>query len=635
MTLSACGWQTVWLRIRSLAAGMLLVGAVLQTTLGQARWTEIQSPNFLAISNAGRAAGQDFVRQLEQFQGVVSELFQLERVTGVPLLVVIFRDDRSFTPYKFLVQGKPAPVGGFYQRSRDLDVIAVNADQRAIQPASIIFREYVHRLTSYSAQPWPRWLSEGMAEFYSSFELEKDQVALGVPLDHHVELLRESEMLSIDRLIQVEHDSPEYTHNDKKGIFYAQSWALVHFLMMAEKGRFRSELIKFTELIELAYDRQDAFYRSFDLDLAELQDRLQAYVAQDAYFVSKYVLSGAAADRKIETRRLGETDSRIYLGDLLRVVKREEDARRYYERAVALGDSSGRAHQGLGILEWRNENYQTAESELLEALKGSPNDALTAYYLTDIKIRRLEGRSGLDGAETTELFADLDRTIGLRPNFARNRLLFGQLALLSGEHIAEAVEHLQEAVRLEPHEAQFRVALVQLLMTVPDYDQAELEVEKLRRSENAGAAGYADSVMLNLEQLKASLESAGSNQDSVRQEAYPECNPSFVDVRGLAYFDGLLRRVQCGPEEVLFILSVDGQEFSFRDPQPQEPVVFSCGLDVVQMECGKLGVPARIYYQDLKEAGRRALAVELKPYPDYARDPDSSGLGTRKNAVAL
>jgi len=596
----------------SLVTALLFSGVTFRAMLAQDQWTEIQSPNFHAISNAGRAASQDFVRQLEQFQTVVSELFQLERVTSIPLLVVIFRDDRSFTPYKFLTEGKPAEVGGFYQRGRDLDVIAVNVDRRATSPASIIYHEYVHRLTSYSAQPWPRWLSEGMAEFYSSFELEKDEVALGVPLDHHVELLRQSEMLSVDRLIQVEHDSPEYLHSDKKGIFYAQSWALVHFLMMAEKGRFRSELIKFTELIGLAYDRQDAFYRSFDLDPAELQDRLQAYVAQNSYFVSKYQLSRAGTERKIETRRLGQNDSTAYLGDLLRLVKREEDARRYYERAVTLGDSSGRAHQGLGILAWRNQDFPTAEKELLEALEQSPTDALTAYYLTDIKIRRLEEQSSSDGEETTELFADLDRMIGIQPKFARNRLLFGQLALLSGERVAEAVEHLQEALRMEPHEAQFRVALVQLLMAVPDYEQAEREAEQLLRSDNPDATAYAESVKLNLQQLRASLDSTDSNAD-VAGQAYPECNPSFVDVRGVAYFDGLLRRVQCGPEEVLFILSVDGQDLSFRDPQPQEPVVFSCGLDVVQMECGELGVPARIYFQDLKEAGRRALAVELKP----------------------
>ena len=602
-----------WQRILSLATALFLSGAIFETMLGQDQWTEIQSPNFLAISNAGRAASQDFVRQLEQFQGVVSELFQLERVTGIPLLVVIFRDDRSFTPYKFLTEGKPAEVGGFYQRGRDLDVIAVNVDRRATSPVSIIFHEYVHRLTSYSTQPWPRWLSEGMAEFYSSFELEKDEVALGAPLDHHVELLRESEMLSIDRLIQVEHDSPEYLHSDKKGIFYAQSWALVHFLMMAEKGRFRSELIKFTELIELSYERQDAFYRSFDLDPAELQDRLQAYVAQNSYFVSKYQLSGAAAERKIETRRLGETDSTAYLGDLLRAVRREDEARRFYERAIALGDSSGRARQGLGILAWRDRDFATAERELLEALEQSPTDALTAYYLTDIKIRRLEGQLSSDSGNASELFSDLDRMIQLQPVFARNRLLFGQLALLTGERISDAVEHLQKAVQLEPSESQYRVTLVQLLMAIPNYEQARREVERLLFSDNDGAVEYAESVILNLEQLKASLELAGRETDAVSEDAYPECNPSFVDVRGLPYFDGLLRRVQCGPEEVIFVLSVDGQEFSFRDPQPQEPVVFSCGLDVAQMSCGELGVPARIYFQDLKEAGRRALAVELKP----------------------
>ena len=49
-------------------------------------------------------------------------------------------------------------------------------------------------------------------------------------------LLRDSKMLPLPLLFQVDPKSPYYNERDKQSIFYAQSWALMHYLIHRPGG---------------------------------------------------------------------------------------------------------------------------------------------------------------------------------------------------------------------------------------------------------------------------------------------------------------------------------------------------------------------------------------------------------------
>src|SRR5213078_470299 len=113
----------------------------------------------------------------------------------------------------------------------DENLIALDITNDAQHPMATIFHEYTHLLTSHSNYDWPLWLKEGVAEFYSTFNVDKKAFTLGIPVSNHVHLLRESSFIPLKALIQVDHRSPAYNERDKQGIFYAESWALVHYLV--------------------------------------------------------------------------------------------------------------------------------------------------------------------------------------------------------------------------------------------------------------------------------------------------------------------------------------------------------------------------------------------------------------------
>ena len=63
----------------------------------------------------------------------------------------------------------------------------------------------------------------------------------------HVFLLRQSKMLPLQTLFEVDYKSPHYNEKNKQSIFYAQSWALMHYLIIGKAGKV-DQLGKFMEL---------------------------------------------------------------------------------------------------------------------------------------------------------------------------------------------------------------------------------------------------------------------------------------------------------------------------------------------------------------------------------------------------
>ena len=100
---------------------------------------------------------------------------------------------------------------------------------------NIIFHQYTHLLVKNNVENPPTWFNEGLAEYYSTFSITADQkVELGKPIPGHVFLLRANKMMPLRTLFQVDQKSPYYNERDKQGIFYAESWALMHYLILGK-----------------------------------------------------------------------------------------------------------------------------------------------------------------------------------------------------------------------------------------------------------------------------------------------------------------------------------------------------------------------------------------------------------------
>jgi hypothetical protein len=72
---------------------------------------------------------------------------------------------------------------------------------------------------------------EGFAEYFSTIEVDGKQAKLGKkPPPGDWELLHQHGMMKVSDLFRVQHNSREYNEGDRRSVFYAESWLLVHYL---------------------------------------------------------------------------------------------------------------------------------------------------------------------------------------------------------------------------------------------------------------------------------------------------------------------------------------------------------------------------------------------------------------------
>src|SRR5207237_8476751 len=120
---------------------------------------------------------------------------------------------------------------------------------------------------------------EGLAEYYSTLSIEEGRkVHLGELIPYHLMALREGKLYPLRTLFAVDHYSPEYNEGSKRGMFYAESWALVHYLILGNNVQRLPQLGKFLQLTEANKPTDEAGKQSFQMDFVTLEKELKKYL---------------------------------------------------------------------------------------------------------------------------------------------------------------------------------------------------------------------------------------------------------------------------------------------------------------------------------------------------------------------
>src|SRR4029450_12635690 len=99
-----------------------------------------------------------------------------------PTTVIVFKSDSYYKPFK------PNPnLAGYFQPGKDVNYITLTSEQSSQDSFRIIFHEYVHQMVDNTLVSVPVWFNEGLAEYYSTFEIDDDKkVAIGKAVPEHV-----------------------------------------------------------------------------------------------------------------------------------------------------------------------------------------------------------------------------------------------------------------------------------------------------------------------------------------------------------------------------------------------------------------------------------------------------------------
>ncbi len=446
-----------------------------------ADWIHVRSAHFEFVSDAPERDVRRAAEWLEQFRQAMRQALPDEFVASpVPTVVVAFGRSGAFESVTPLFEGRPMDdVSGFFVGNEDRNYIVANLGlgDRAF---STILHEYAHFLVGNAHGEVPVWADEGLAQYYESFLVREDGIAIvGVPLVDHIELLRRTRLMPLGELLQVERESPTYNRDAHgRGLFYAQSWALVHYLLRGGPAR-DGQLGRYLARVRAGEDATATFAEVFG-DPAALEAELEDHVNQSRMTAMAFRLDTSAADdAQGPLEPLDDHEARTYLGDLLARVGRVDAARASLEQILADRPREAGAATALGLIAFRDGRLDEALPLLERGAAGAADDPFALGSLGRALIDRLADLRGVEFASTLRRARDvLERAVTLDPDNAQLSALAGHAATLDGDTGA-ALARLHHAVALAPTREAYRLMLAQALMAAEEWDDASALLDGL------------------------------------------------------------------------------------------------------------------------------------------------------------
>src|SRR5215212_163282 len=448
------------MKLKTPVALVLLVLFTFSTITAQTRdgWRSVRTNHLFVIGNADAENLRRVAVWLEFFHGAFARLVSRSVIdSSIQTTVIVFRDDASFTPFKPIYQGRPANIAGFFLPGNDVNYIALSLDSGG-DPYGTAFHEYVHLHVKDNIPNAPLWLNEGLAELYESLEFSGGDALIGAPHHGYVNLLRQVELLPLKTLFSIGPDSPHYNEQDKVGIFYGESWALVHYLMLGDRAR-QDQFKQFIQRVGRGDDAAKAIESAYGITLDTLEAELQSYVrrgnitAQRITGVDNPQTYGAYT----ATQRSALTDSEAfyYLADLSLHLGRNEVAERGFKDVIARDPGFLPAYAALGTMYVHARRYAEAKKYLQKATS-SPQTAVVHYLYAYVLGREGISANGKIPQYSKENAAamreQLLQSIKLDSNYAPARYMLAVVDFVTGERLDEALEMVQKAQQLSPNE---------------------------------------------------------------------------------------------------------------------------------------------------------------------------------------
>jgi tetratricopeptide (TPR) repeat protein len=439
-------------------------------------WREAHSPNFKVVTNGNEKQARRVVGRFEQIRQVFKVAFPNLKVdTSSPILILAAKDGKTFDALSPEVWKKRGQLrrGGFFLRGPEKNFVLLRLDVETDELYHAVFHEYTHLLMHQSISSLPLWIDEGLAEFYANTRILDKEVNLGYPSADHVRHLRENRMIPLTTLFSVDHSSPYYNEENKGSVFYAQSWVLVHYLMMEGSKQGKNPLAAYLSLLDQGLEPAAAGTRAFG-NLAKLEEALLAYVGAAGYHMLRVKTEIEDEDKSLPVGEVARAESTALRGDFLAHLGERSPARALLAEALALDPSSALACEGLGFIELHERNLAEARKWFEKAVAMDSKSYLANYYHAVLTETEGQDKQHLEAAE-----ASLRRATEMNPRFAP---AYGSLASVMGrlgKDLPAALAIARRAVQLEPGFQGFQLVEANLHMQMGQVAEGRAIAERL------------------------------------------------------------------------------------------------------------------------------------------------------------
>ncbi len=347
-----------------------------------AKTIEVKSENFVLIGDIRESDAKALVTELEQYRQAILQLLKVSP-SPEPIPVRIYTA-KNKTTLKQLT-GRTG-IGGIYKTTLDGPVFILNSQngfKRGKRARHVALHEYTHHLiAAYTDEIYPRWYNEGLANYFSTFEVDRDgNLIIGRPYQPYGQALGQSKWMPTGTVVNAILAYPFRSNNTGRGLqpanyFYAQSWLAVHYIMSTEGESKKMGL--YMDLINSGTPAQEAFVQGFGRTPEEFHEILRGYERKNRYKTVTIKPKSGITKKPLQVRLLSKGEAAFHKGEAMRFfsgkgVKTAQVEKQYDKAAALLGTTPAILAARADLRSWEKD-FEQAQTLINTALAQSPDD---------------------------------------------------------------------------------------------------------------------------------------------------------------------------------------------------------------------------------------------------------------------
>ena len=551
--------------------GLLFLFVTLCIASAQAaspNWIAVNSPHFSVMTDGGAKQALHLADQFERMRAVFHTLFpKMDVDPPSPILVIAVKNMKGFQelePTVYLAKGQ-LKLAGLFLRTPDENYILMRLDaEDEKHPYTTIYHEYTHFMVRKSAAWLPLWTNEGLAEFFQNTDIHDKTVDLGEASEDNILYLRQNRLLPLPVVFQVDHNSPYY-HNEQKGsVFYAESWALIHYLEITDHQHHTGRLQTYLQLVSQHQDPVTAAQSAFG-DLTQLQKQLESYIHQGSFMQFRMATPPVMDPASFQQVSLTLLQADARRADFLAHNDRAIDARKLLDTILQQDPKNVSAYETMGYLGLQDHDETSAKKWLSQAVALDSQSYLANFYFATMSINA----GGIKDAAAVE--SSLKKCIKLNPDFAPAYDRLAVLYAMQHEHLDDAHILELQAMQLEPEKIAYRINLAQVFVALNRTDDAlrvlHIAAPLAKTSEERDQLEHRTQAIERYSEEKQAAQSENKASVTVVTTEAPAkgesaTNPAVLDVPTPKHPDkalpgpkheakGVIESVRCGAPAVL------------------------------------------------------------------------------------
>lgn len=388
----------------AIVAALSIPVQVLAADAPDPAWQLARSKHFEVYAQSSGERAAAVLQHFEQLRAFFLAQSGWKSPGTPPVRVIVFASPDQYRPYRLR-----ANSDAYYVGFLDQNYIVMGAGPRDF---SIAAHEYAHLILRASNLQFPPWLTEGLAELYSTLRMDDRGAELGGPLPARLDTLRMRAWMPLAELTALSDASLRHEERGTIAVFYAESWALTG--MLALSPGYAAGFQQFVARAGPGSSSLEALTKSYGKSADAIARDFRAWVDQRA---SRAVQLPRVSPESVavEVSPVSPLASRVLLAQLLLAAGEFDRAQALFS---ALPDSA-EVSAALGTIALHKGDRNAARLAWGRAVALGITDAQLCYHYAI-----LADQAGLS---PDDIRPALERAIALAPDFDDARY---QLALL-------------------------------------------------------------------------------------------------------------------------------------------------------------------------------------------------------------